>query len=176
MAKIGYICICEKDKAAGKKLHTVMPDIIFTDAVHFRGTEQTQLKQAIQHTKSGDQVFVEKLAQLGASRMDALRNISEFSNRGASLTLIAEGLTFSAHDDPMSVLVKTLLSEFKPLKGIAAKKNSAPAVSDKAKKSKPALTAKQIAELKRRANAGENKTVLARHFAISRESLLAYLR
>jgi DNA invertase Pin-like site-specific DNA recombinase len=41
---------------------------------------------------------------------------------------------------------------------------------------KPALTAEQAQQLRERAQAGERKSVLAKEFGISRETVYSYLR
>jgi hypothetical protein len=178
--RIGYIRICGK-KNENKQLHGVALDIIFTDTNQSKNTEQTQLEAAIHSAAIGDQVFVDSMDRLGTSKMDALRNVTEFTSRGVSVTFLKEGLVFTAHDEPISVLIKTLLLEFNPAKPLSFEKELHPPVATKkvkkeTKRRKVTLTSKQVVELKRRASAGENKTALARHYAISRESLLAYLR
>lgn len=181
--RIGYVRICNKNKNKNKnkQLHTVPLDIIFTDTDQSKNTEQTQLEAAILSSTTGDQVFVDSVGHLGNNKMDALRNVTAFTRRGASVTFVKEGLVFTKHDEPISILIKTLLVEFNPQKPLCIEKELRPRIA--AKKIKKvikgrsvALTPKQIVELKCRANAGENKTALAGHFAINRKSLLAYLR
>lgn len=179
--RIGYIRICGNRKNEKKQLHAMELDIIFTDTDQSKNTEQTQLAAAIQSATIDDQVFVDSIDRLGTSKMDVLRNVTEFTSRGASVTFVKEGLVFNEQDEPMSILIKTLLFEFNPPKPLSVKKELHSTVTAKKTKkvtraSKVTLTPKQIVELKRRANAGENKTALAKHFSISRESLLLYLR
>lgn len=179
--RIGYIRICGNSKNKKKQLHAMELDIIFTDADQNKNTEQTQLAAAIQSATIGDQVYVDSVDRLGTSKMDVLRTVTEFTRRGSSVTFVKEGLVFTDQDEPMSMLIKTLLFEFNPPKPLSVKKELHSIVTTKKTKkvtraSKVTLTPKQIVELKRRANAGENKTALAKHFSISRESLLLYLR
>lgn len=153
----------------------------FTDTDQSKSTEQTQLAAAIHSASIGDQLFVESIERLGTNKMDVLRKITEITSRKASVTFVKEDLVFTDRDEPMSMLIRTLLLEFNPPKLLSIKKELHSTVTaNKTKKvtraSTVTLTPKQIADLKRRANAGENKTALAKHFAISRESLLLYLR
>lgn len=177
--RIGYIRICGKNKK--EQLQALELDIIFTDTDQRKNTEQTQLAAAIHNATIGDQVFVESIDRLGTSKMDVLRNVIEFTSRGASVRFVKEGFVFTEQDEPMSMLIKTLLLEFNPPKPLSIKKELLSSVTAKktkkvTKATKVILTPKQIVELKRRASAGENKTALAKNFSISRESLLLYLR
>lgn len=174
--RIGYIRICGKRKNEKKQLHAMELDITFTDTDQSISTEKTQLLAAFQSTNIGDQVFVESIDRLGSSKMDVLRNVTEFTRRGASVKFVKEGLIFTEQDEPMSILIKTLLFEFNPPNSLSISSVAAKKTKKVTKVAKVILTPKQIVELKRRASAGENKTALAKHFAISRESLLLYLR
>jgi DNA invertase Pin-like site-specific DNA recombinase len=94
---------------------------------------------------------------------------------------VKESLTFTGEDSPMSNLLLSMLgavAEFernlirsRQFEGIElAKKRGV------YKGRKPSLTECQIADLQQRAIAGEKKTVLAREFRISRETVYQYLR
>lgn len=81
----------------------------------------------------------------------------------------------------MSMSIKVLLLEFNSPTPVSIQKKlrSRPTHENTKKvieKCNAVLTPKQVGELKRRASAGENKTALARHFAVNRESLLTFLR
>ncbi len=98
-----------------------------------------------------------------------------------SVTFVKEGLTFTGEDSPMATLMLSVMGAFaeferalireRQREGIAlAKQHGA------YRGRKLALTEMQVAYLRRRVAAGEQKAALARTFGISRETLYQYLK
>jgi DNA invertase Pin-like site-specific DNA recombinase len=94
---------------------------------------------------------------------------------------LQEHLTFTGEDSPMAQLLLSVMGAFaeferaliheRQREGIAlAKRRGA------YRGRQPMLSAVQVATLRRRARAGEQKTTLAREFGISRETLYQYLK
>jgi DNA invertase Pin-like site-specific DNA recombinase len=119
-----------------------------------------------------------------ALNLDDLRSlVQQLTGRGVRIELIKESLTFTGEDSPMANLMLSVMGAFAELEralirerrrgGIAlAKKRGAYRGHGR----KKALSADQVATLKRRVAAGEKKAGLAREFGISRETLYQYLR
>lgn len=97
------------------------------------------------------------------------------------MEFVKESLTFTGEDSPMATLLLSVMGAFaeferalileRQREGIAAAKQRGAYTGRK-----PALTAVQADELRRRAAAGERKSGLAAEFGISRETVYAYLR
>jgi DNA invertase Pin-like site-specific DNA recombinase len=117
-----------------------------------------------------------------ARNLDDLRRIVlQLTEKGVHVRFVKECLTFTGEDSPMSTLLLSMLgavAEFernlirsRQFEGIElAKKRGV------YKGRKPSLTECQVADLRRRAEAGDKKTMLAREFRISRETVYQYLR
>ena len=94
---------------------------------------------------------------------------------------VKEGLTFTGEDSPMATLLLSVMGAFaeferalileRQREGIAAAKYRGVYTGRK-----PALNAEQAQQLRERAAAGERKSVLAREYGVSRETVYAYLR
>jgi DNA invertase Pin-like site-specific DNA recombinase len=89
---------------------------------------------------------------------------------------VKESLTFNGEDSPMSNLLLSLLgavAEFERSM-IRERQREGIALAKKAgvyKGRKPSLTAEQVQEIRRRANAGEQKSKLALQYGVSRQTL-----
>ena len=106
-------------------------DIIFTDTEQSKNTKENQLEAAIQSATTGDQVFIYSINRLGMNKMNALRRATDFTKKGASVTFVKEGLVFTEQDEPISMLIKTLLVKINPAKLVSAKKELRPRVTAK---------------------------------------------
>src|SRR5512135_3017896 len=117
-----------------------------------------------------------------ARNVDDLRRIVQReTQRGVRVQFVKENLTFTGEDAPMSHLMLSVLgavAQFerdlikeRQREGIALAKQRG-AYRGRGK----VLPGDKVAELRRRAGAGEKKARLAREFGISRETLYQYLR
>jgi DNA invertase Pin-like site-specific DNA recombinase len=94
---------------------------------------------------------------------------------------VKENLVFTGEDSPMANLLLSVMGAFaeferalileRQREGIAAAKHRGVYTGRE-----PALTTEQAQQLRERAAAGEKKSVLAREFEISRETVYAYLK
>jgi DNA invertase Pin-like site-specific DNA recombinase len=112
-----------------------------------------------------------------------LRLVREMNGRGVSVEFVKENMSFTVgNDDPRSTLMFTMLSAFAQFERSLIKERQregialAKAKGNVYKGRKPALNAKQIAQLCEQAATGVNKTKLAKEFGISRETLYQYIR
>jgi hypothetical protein len=176
--RIGYGQAGEKKKAHAPALPSDL-EKLFVEKVLKKNAKRPQLKAALDFVHKGDVLVVENMNCLADNPLELTRTIRNFTDKGVVVEFFREGQIFSGSDDPISMLVSILSTGFprwsEPLSG---KKNTSDTSRDAVvrKKSKKTLTAEKVNELKRRAAAGENKTVLAKDFAISREMLHQYLK
>jgi DNA invertase Pin-like site-specific DNA recombinase len=114
---------------------------------------------------------------------DLLEMVDALNAKGVTVEFVKERLTFRADvADPMADLMMTMLAGFaqferamireRQREGIALAK----AKGDVYKGRAPKLNAEQIARLRARCDAGEEKTAVARSLEISRVSLYRYLK
>jgi DNA invertase Pin-like site-specific DNA recombinase len=116
-----------------------------------------------------------------ARNLDDLRRLVKvLSGRGGRVAVGKENLSFTGEDSPMAMLLLSVMGAFaeferalileRQREGIAAAKTRGAYTGRK-----PALTDEQADRLCERAAAGERKSVLAKEFGISRETVYTYL-
>ena len=101
--------------------------------------------------------------------------------RGVKVTFLKEGMTFTGDDSPMSLLMLSMMGAFAEFERSLTlqRQREGIEIAKKAgvyKGRKPKLNADQVQQIRRRAEAGESKSDLARIFGVSRETLYSYLR
>jgi DNA invertase Pin-like site-specific DNA recombinase len=117
-----------------------------------------------------------------ARNLDDLRRlVRNLTGKGVRVELVKENLTFTGEDSPMATLLLSVMGAFaeferalileRQREGVAAAKARGVYTGRK-----PALTAEQAHQLRQRAAGGKRKSVLAKEFGISRETVYSYLR
>lgn len=178
---IGYIRVSSVDQNPERQLDGLTLDKVFTDKVSGKTIKRPQLKALLDYVREGDTVVTHSMDRLARNLDDLRKLVKQLTERGVQLQFIKEGLTFTGDDSPMATLLLSVMGAFaeferalireRQLEGIALAKQRGVY-----KGRKPKLDATEIAELKQRAKAGENKSKLARDFKISRETVYQYLR
>ncbi|QXR26109.1 helix-turn-helix domain-containing protein (plasmid) [Citrobacter freundii] len=92
-----------------------------------------------------------------------------------------EGLKFTGEDSPMANLMLSVMGAFAEFERALIRERQREGIVLAKQRGayrgrKKSLNSEQIAELKRRVAAGDQKTLVARDFGISRETLYQYLR
>lgn len=179
--QVAYIRVSSVGQNTARQLDGLVLDRIFEDTVSGKNTNRPSLQECLSYLREGDTLHVHSMDRL-ARNLDDLRSmVKELTGRGVVVRFHKEGLTFTGDDSPMATLLLSMLgavAEFersliaeRRQEGIAIAK----AKGDVYKGRKPSLSDEKAAELRKRANAGENKAALAREFRISRATLYAYL-
>jgi len=162
-------------------LEHVQVDQLFTDKASGKNTQRPELERLFAFVREGDIVVVHSMDRM-ARNLDDLRHIvQKLTKRGVRIEFVKENLTFTGEDSPMANLMLSVMGAFaefertlileRQREGIAlAKQRGA------YRGRKKALSAGQVAELRRRAGVGEQKAKLTRELGISRETLYQYLR
>jgi DNA invertase Pin-like site-specific DNA recombinase len=119
--------------------------------------------------------------RLARNLIDLRRIVSSLTERGVRVEFVKEHLTFTGDDAPMATLMLSVMGAFaeferslileRQREGMALAKQRG-VYRGRAK----ALSDGRVAELRRRAAAGDNKSQVARDLGISRETLYRYLR
>lgn len=100
---------------------------------------------------------------------------------GDGSALAGQGLTFTGEDSPMANLMLSVMGAFAEFERALIRERQREGIVLAKQRGayrgrKKSLNSEQIAELKRRVAAGDQKTLVARDFGISRETLYQYLR
>jgi DNA invertase Pin-like site-specific DNA recombinase len=168
------------DQNTDRQLEGVKLDKKFTDNASGKDTNRPQLQAALEYLREGDLFIVHSMDRLARNVDDLRRIVLDLTGKGVHVQFIKENLTFTGEDSPMSNLLLSLLgavAEFERSM-IRERQREGIALAKKAgvyKGRKPSLTRIQIAEIRKRAAAGEKKTVLAAEYGISRQTLYSVL-
>lgn len=183
--RIAYIRVSSVDQNTERQLKGitgVSPDKVFTDKCSGKDTKRPQLEAMLSYVREGDTVVVHSLDRLGRNLDDLRRLVTELNGRGIVVQFLKENLTFAGDDSDSSLskLMFNMLASFAEFERslIRERQREGIAVAKRAgvyRGRKPSLTAEQAVDLRKRVASGEKKSVLAREFGISRETVYQYL-
>jgi DNA invertase Pin-like site-specific DNA recombinase len=155
-------------------------DETYIDRVSGKSMDRPELDRLLHHARKGDHVICCSMDRLARNVRDLRTIVDTLTTKGATVKFLKENLTFTNEANSTAKLMLNIMgavSEFerellleRQKEGIALAK-----AEGKYRGGKFKLNAAQVAELRKRAGAGENKAALARHFSISRQSLYSYL-
>jgi DNA invertase Pin-like site-specific DNA recombinase len=179
--RIGYKRVSTIDQNTARQLDGIPVDKCFEDKASGKDTQRPQLKAALEWCREGDTLVVHSMCRLARNMADLRTIVDDLTARGVAVEFVKENLRFVGKDSPMAILLLSLLgavAEFeralileRQREGIALAK-----AAGKYKGRRRVLSSSQVDELRGRVAAGERKTVVARHFGISRETVYCYLR
>jgi DNA invertase Pin-like site-specific DNA recombinase len=147
---------------------------IFSEKESGAKTDREQLARAIAMLDRGDVLLVTRLDRLARSTMDLLNTLDAIGKRKAGFRSLAD--TWADTTTPHGKLMLTILgglAEFE--RSLILSRCNEGRARAKAKGvqfgRKPKLSAFQIAEAKRRRDAGESHTEIARLFGVSHQTI-----
>lgn len=180
--RVGYVRVSSFDQNPARQLEAVKKvDRVFTDKASGKDVKRPQLEVMLAFVREGDTVIVHSMDRLARDLGDLKRLVNDLNARGVEVQFLRENLTFKGDDSPMSELLLNLLGAVAQFERSLLKERQREGIELAKKRGvykgrKPSLTAAKIAEVKRRAAAGEKKTALAKEFKVSRETIYQYLK
>ena len=179
--RVGYRRVSSVDQNTVRQLDGLALDRVFTDHASSKDTARPHLDELIAFVRDGDTVLVHSLDRLARNLGDLRQLVRALTDKGVRVEFVKENLVFTGEDSPRANLMLNVMGAFaeferslileRQREGIAAAKQRGVYTGRK-----PALTAEQADQIRRRAAAGEKKAALAREYQISRETLYSYLR
>ncbi|HEY5881696.1 MAG TPA: recombinase family protein [Nakamurella sp.] len=179
--RVGYVRVSSLDQNIVRQLDGIEVERTFTDKASGKDTNRPKLAEMVSFVRTGDTVLVHSMDRLARNLDDLRRVVRMLTGKGVRVEFVKENLTFTGEDSPMATLLLSVMGAFaeferalileRQREGIAAAKQRGAYTGRK-----PALTAEQANQLRERAAAGERKSLLAKEFGISRETVYAYLR
>jgi DNA invertase Pin-like site-specific DNA recombinase len=179
--QVGYVRVSSVDQNTVRQLDGIEVERTFTDKASGKDTARPKLDELISFVRAGDTVLVHSMDRLARNLDDLRRIVRMLTGKGVRVEFVKENLTFTGEDSPMATLLLSVMGAFaeferalileRQREGIAAAKQRGAYTGRK-----PALTAEQANQLRQRAAAGERKSMLAKEFGISRETVYSYLR
>jgi DNA invertase Pin-like site-specific DNA recombinase len=179
--RIGYIRVSTVDQNTKRQLDGEKLDRVFEDKVSGKSTDRPQLQAMLEFVREGDSIIIHSMDRL-ARNLDDLRHLVRTLNgRGVQVQFIKESLNFTGDDSPMATLLLSVMGAFAEFERSIIRERQMEGISiakkqGKFKGRKPKLTEKEIHEIISRAKTGEKKSVLAKHFNVSRETIYKYLK
>ncbi|MBE7526060.1 recombinase family protein [Nitrosomonas eutropha] len=179
--RIGYVRVSSFDQNPERQLEGIQVDRVFTDKASGKDTQRPQLDMLLDFVREDDTVVVHSMDRL-ARNLDNLRKlVQDLTGRGIQVEFVKERLIFTGEDSPMANLMLSVMGSFAEFERALIRERQREGITLAKQRGayrgrKRSLNSEQVTELKRRVMAGEQKTLIARNFGISRETLYQYLK
>ncbi|WP_139007007.1 recombinase family protein [Arthrobacter crystallopoietes] len=179
--RIGYVRVSTLDQNEQRQLEGETLDRVFTDKASGRDTARPELVELLRFARDGDTVVVHSMDRL-ARNLDDLRSlVQKLTAKGVRVEFVKEGLVFTGEDSPMANLMLSVMGAFAEFERSLIKERQREGITLARQRGayrgrKRTLSSEQAVELVRRAASGTPKTILARDYGISRETVYQYLR
>ena len=179
--RIGYVRVSSFDQNPERQLEHIQVDKVFSDKASGKDTQRPELERLLAFVREGDTVVVHSMDRLARNLDDLRRLVQRLTQRGVRIELVKEHLTFTGEDSPMANLMLSVMGAFAEFERALIRERQREGIALAKQRGayrgrKKALAPEQVAQLRRRAAAGEKKAQLAREFGISRETVYQYLR
>jgi DNA invertase Pin-like site-specific DNA recombinase len=179
--RIGYVRVSSFDQNPERQLENISVNKVFTDKASGKDTKRPELEALLAFAREGDIVVVHSMDRLARNLDDLRRLVQMLTKRGIRIEFVKEGLHFTGEDSPMANLLLSVMGAFAEFERALIRERQREGIALAKKRGayrgrKKALTPEQVADLRQRAAAGDQKAALAREFGISRETLYQYLR
>lgn len=179
--RIGYVRVSSFDQNPDRQLEQAQVDKVFTDKASGKDTQRPELDALLTFVREGDTVVVHSMDRLARNLDDLRRLVQKLTKRGVRIEFVKESLTFTGEDSPMANLMLSVMGAFAEFERALIRERQREGIALAKQRGayrgrKKALAPERVAELRQRADAGEQKAKLAREFGVSRETLYQYLR
>jgi len=179
--RIGYVRVSSFDQNPERQLENISLNKVFTDKASGKDTKRPELEALLAFAREGDTVVVHSMDRLARNLDDLRRLVQMLTKRGIRIEFVKEGLHFTGEDSPMANLLLSVMGAFAEFERALIRERQREGIALAKKRGayrgrKKALSPEQVADLRQRATAGDQKATLAREFGISRETLYQYLR
>jgi len=179
--RVGYVRVSTLDQSTLRQLDGITLDRVFEDKASGKDVNRPQLEAMIGFVRDGDTVLVHSMDRLARNLEDLRRLVRRLTDKRVRVEFVKEQLTFTGEDSAMANLLLNMMGAFaeferelireRQREGIALAKHRG-VYRGRAR----SLSPTQIAELRERATTGVPKTLLAKEYGVSRETVYAYLR
>ena len=179
--RIGYVRVSTLDQNGQRQLDGLVLDRVFTDKASGRDTDRPELTELLRFARDGDTVVVHSMDRLARNLDDLRALVQGFTRKGVRVEFVKEHLLFTGEDSPMANLMLSVMGAFAEFERALIRERQREGITlakqrGAYKGRKKTLTPERAAELAQRAAGGVPKSVLARDYGISRETVYQYLR
>lgn len=179
--RIGYVRVSSFDQHPERQLEHVKTDRVFTDKASGKNTQRPELEALFAFARDGDTILVHSMDRLARNLDDLRRIVQKLTGRSIRIEFVQEKLTFTGEDSPMATLMLSVMGAFAEFERALLRERQREGILLAKQRGayrgrKKSLSSDQIAEMKRRIAAGEQKAQIARDLGVSRETVYQYLR
>nr|MDQ2717536.1 recombinase family protein [Chloroflexota bacterium] len=168
------------DQNVERQLEGVALDRCFTDRISGKDTKRPELTALLAFVREGDTVVVHSMDRLARNLDDLRRTVQTLTARQVRIEFVKEGLVFTGEDSPMATLMLSVMGAFAEFERSLLRERQREGITLAKQRGayrgrKKSLSDEQVAQMKQRIAAGEQKAQVAREMGISRETLYTYL-
>ena len=182
--KIGYARVSSDDQNLARQLESLNGlnlDRIFTEKISGKSTERPILQDMILFVRDGDHLYVHSMDRLARNLIDLRNLVNQLTRKGVVVHFIKENLTFTGSDEPVSVLLLSVMGAVAEFERAIIKERQAEGIRIAKQKGiykgrTNALNPEQVTEIMEKLATGVSKSKIAREYKICRETLYKYLR
>ncbi|MBW4026337.1 MAG: recombinase family protein [Acidobacteria bacterium] len=174
--RIGYVRVSSEEQNEARQIEGLAANKVFTDKASGKDTNRPALKAALEFCREGDTLVCHSMDRLARNLDDLRKTVLGLVGRGVHVQFVKEGLLFTGEDSAMSNLLLSVMGAFAEFERslIKERQREGIALAKKAgvyKGRKTSLSTEQVAEIRQRIAAGEQKARLAAEFKVSRQTL-----
>jgi DNA invertase Pin-like site-specific DNA recombinase len=180
--RIGYVRVSSTDQHTERQLDGIANlDMTFTEAISGATMERPELKAAIKYARKGDTLVVHSMDRLARNLSDLLGIVKDLTTRGVRVEFCKEHLVFNGDDSPMANLMLAVMGGVAEFERSLIKERQREGIA-KAKArgvyrgGKKAMPAAKVAEIRAYLAGHPNKSEVAKHFRITRQTLYNALK
>src|SRR2546421_12239216 len=160
--RIGYVRVSTFDQNPERQLDSTPVNRTFTDKASGKDAKRPQLEDMMSFARTGDTVVVHSMDRLARNLDDLRRIVQTLTRRGVRIEFVKEHLSFTGDDSPMASLMLSVMGAFAEFERALLQERQREGIALAKKRGayrgrRRSLNAEQIAELKRRIDAGEPK-------------------
>ena len=162
---MGYVRVSSYDQATDRQLDDVPLDRVFTNKVSGKDTERPQLQALLAYVREGDAIVVHSMDRLARNVDDLRRLVQSQTKRGVRVQFVKENLVFTGEDSPIADLMLSVLGAVAQFERDLIRESQREGIALARQRGvyrgrRKALVPDRVAELCRRADAGEKKALL----------------
>jgi DNA invertase Pin-like site-specific DNA recombinase len=173
---VGYVRVSSVDQNTDRQLNGIEIDKIFTEKASAKDAKRPKLQECLDYLREGDTLHVHSIDRLARNLVDLQNIIQELNNKNVSVRFHKENLLFTGNDNAMSKLMLNMMGAFAEFERNLIKERQMEGIKIAQKKGikfgrYKILTGEQVLEIKDRIAKGEQKTVLAKEYNVSRQTI-----
>ena len=157
---VGYIRVSTFEQNTDRQLEGVQLDKVFTDKASGKDTKRPELELLIQYVREGDTVVVHSMDRLARNLDDLRQTVQKLTGQGIRIQFVKESLTFTGEDSPMANLMLSVMGAFAEFERALIRERQREGIALAKQRGayrgrKRSLSGRDIAEVRRRIDAGE---------------------